>query len=300
MDRADKDKHSGEGARPNLIKGVFSSQTVVKVGTGTTTRRTIQKTYWSVLEKSTGEIEVQPLNKNYVPSGPKRTVDREEFLAQYNPEPEFYFQTVVPRMRELENTVERGEKNRSEGKTYSAEFEFGSALSVDEEHVRANFGLGLTYLDRGEKNKANDIFERLVKLDAAFETEHKHLFNDFGISMRKNGMLDQALDYYQRAVELAQNDEHLHHNIARAYFEKGDIENCLASLKRSLELNPDLAESLMFLKYLEVKGYAKGGRSIKGSLGDLGSVDTSPPVDSGDEGLADEDIFQSTDMKFNV
>ena len=31
-----------------------------------------------------------------------------------------------------------------------------------------------------------EIFHRLVKLDATFETEHKHLFNDFGINLRKN------------------------------------------------------------------------------------------------------------------
>jgi tetratricopeptide (TPR) repeat protein len=299
MDHGDKDKHPGAGARPNLIKGVFSTQSVAKVGTGSTTRRTIQKTYWSVLEKDSGLVEVQPLNKNYVPSGPKREVDKEEFLAQFNPEPEFYFQTVAPRLRELEMTVERGEKNRSEGKTYSAEFEFGTALSVDEEHVRANFGLGLTYLDRGEKNKANDIFERLVKLDAAFEPEHKHLFNDFGISMRKNGMLDQALDYYLRAAELAQDDEHLHHNIARAYFEKGDIENCLASLKRSLELNPDLAESLQFLKFLESKGYLKDGRPVRQpqppdpAPGRASALDSVP-------GDPDDDAPPSSSMKFNI
>lgn len=290
----DQDKHQAENIRQTRIKGIFSSQSVVKVGTGSTTRRTIQKTYWSVQEKDDGIIEVQPLNKNYIPAGPKRTIDKEEFLAQFNPEPEFYVQTVLPRMNELNTTITRGEQNRAEGKTYSAEFEFGHALTVDEENVRANFGLGLTYLDRGEKNKANDIFERLVKLDAAFETEHKHLFNDFGISMRKNGMLDQALDYYLRAAELAQEDDHLYHNIARAYFEKGDIENCLTSLKRSLELNPEMAESLMFLKYLEDKGFSKGGRSVKGAA-------PATAREAGDEDeAAPESAPPPTSMKFDI
>ncbi len=58
------------------IKGVFSTQSVAKVGTGTTQRRTIQKTYWSGDELDDGRIDVQPLNRNYVPSGPKRTIDR--------------------------------------------------------------------------------------------------------------------------------------------------------------------------------------------------------------------------------
>ncbi|MDD3313734.1 MAG: hypothetical protein PHP91_16510, partial [Pseudodesulfovibrio sp.] len=70
------------------IKGVFSTQSVSRVGTGTTQRRTIQKTYWSGGELDDGRFEVQPLNCNYVPSGPKQVVEREEFLSKFNPEPE--------------------------------------------------------------------------------------------------------------------------------------------------------------------------------------------------------------------
>lgn len=258
----EREQRRGEGASHQKIKGIFSTQSVAKVGTGTTSRRTIQKTYWFAEEASEEEMEIQPLNKNYIPSGPKRKVPKEDFLAKFSPEPEFYVSTVFPRIKELESTIVRGERHRSEGRSYSAEFEFGNAVDVDEENVRANFGLGLTYLDRGDKTKANDIFERLVKLDAAFEEEHKHLFNDFGISMRKNGMHEQALDYYLRATELSEHDDHLFHNIARAFFEKGDIEQCVENLKKSLEINPDQEESRLFIEYLEEKGYTQNGEPV--------------------------------------
>lgn len=237
------------------IKGVFSTQTVAKVGTGTTQRRTIQKTYWDVEEQDDGSISVQPLNRNYVPSGPKRSVERDDFLAKFNPEPEFYVSTVYPAIKEMDGAIVRGEKHRERGAAYSAEFEYKQAMAIDEENVRANFGLGLTYLDRGDQVKANDIFERLVGLEAAFETEHKHLFNDFGINMRKNKMYDQALQYYLRAEELVKNDEHLYHNIARCYFEKGNVEGCKKYLLKSLELNPDLEVSKQFWAYLQSRGY---------------------------------------------
>ncbi|GAB7022645.1 tetratricopeptide repeat protein [Salidesulfovibrio brasiliensis] len=243
------------GLGDNRISGVFSTQSVVKVGTGTTQRKTIQKTYWFCEEREDGGIDVQPLNKHYVPSGPKRDVPREEFLEKFSPEPEFYVQTVYPAMQELNDTIVRGEKHRARGAQYSAEFEFKQATNIDEENVRANFGLGLTYLDRGDQAKANDIFKRLVKLDATFETEHKHLFNDFGINLRKNRMYDQALDYYLRAEGLADNrDEHLFHNIARVFYEQGDLEKCAEYLKKSLELNPNLEESKKFWEFLENNG----------------------------------------------
>ena len=149
--------------------------------------------------------------------------------------------------------VARADRHRKRGETFSAEFEYGNALNVDEENIRANFGLGLTYLERGDKAKANDIFERLVKLDAAFETEHKHLFNDFGINLRKQDMYDQAVDYYSRALELTEDDENLHYNIARAYFGIQNYEKALEHLNKALELAPEMKEAQKFITYLKNK-----------------------------------------------
>jgi len=232
------------------IKGIFSTQSIQKVGTGTTTRKTIQKTYWSVDEVEDNLLEIQPLNKNYIPSGPKRKITIEDLLSKFAPEPEFYISTVYPKLQELSRTIQKGERHRDKGEIFSAELEFNEALKVDEENVKANFGLGLTYLDRGESHKANDIFERLVRLDAAFEAEHKHLFNDFGISLRKNKMYDQALDYYRKAETLTDLDENLCYNIARAYFEKENTTECLEYLKKALKLNPGLNEARLFIKYM--------------------------------------------------
>jgi len=237
------------------ITGVFSTKSVSKVGVGTTQRKTIQKHYFMVRELDNDQVEIQFLNKNYVPAGPKRVLDKEEVLEKFSPEPEFYTYTVYPKMRELQKTVARGERHRKLGEAFSAEYEFNNALKVDEENIRANFGLGLTYLDRGETGKAEDIFQRLVKLDAAFESQHKHLFNDFGISLRKNRMLDQCLEYYQRALELTQEDEHLYHNIARVYLEMGNIKDTVEALKKALKINPDFAEAQSFMKYLKQKGH---------------------------------------------
>jgi len=237
------------------IQGVFSAQSMVKSGLGATQRCAIQKTFWSGYELGDGRIEIQPLNRNYIPSGPKQIVERDEFLAKYSPEPEFYMSTVFPAMQEMDDSLARGEENRKSGRPYSAEFEYRRATTVDEVNVRANFGLGLTYLDRGDQNKAQDIFNRIVELDAAFEEEHKHLFNDFGINMRKNKMFDQALQYYLRAAELVDDDEHLFHNIARCYYEMNDIKGCKKYLMRSLTVNPNLRESQLFWEFLKKKGH---------------------------------------------
>ena len=236
------------------IQGIFSSQEVRRVGTGTTTRKTIQKMYWQCVETPAGEIEVQPLNTNYVPSGPKKNISKDEFLKTFSPEPEFYVSNVFPKLKELNKTIARADRHRQNKEYFSAEMEYGNALKVDEENVRANFGLGITYLERGENSKAEDILARVVKLEGAFEQEHKHLFNEFGINLRKNGLLDQAVIYYQRAMELSSQDENLHYNMARAYLEKKQPGEALASLLKGLAINPGQETLVKFLAWMFTKG----------------------------------------------
>ncbi|MBU1001440.1 MAG: tetratricopeptide repeat protein [Proteobacteria bacterium] len=249
IQKKSEDRHIDHGA-DQKIKGVFSTQTIQTVGTGTTTRKTVKKTFWMV-EELEECIEIQPLNVNYVPSGPKRMIPKEDFLEKFSPEPEFYVSTVFPKMNELKESIKKGDKHRTKGETFSAEVEYEHAVNLDEDNVRANFGLGLTYLERGDDTKANDIFERLVKLDAAFELEHKHLFNEFGINLRKNKMYEQSVDYYERAIELASSDENLHYNIARAYYEREQFGECAKHLKMAMNMNNDFAEAAQFMKFLQ-------------------------------------------------
>lgn len=262
------------------ISGVFSTKAGSNVGG--MDKQTLQKAYWFVKELAADIIEVQPLNNHNVPSGLKQTVSKVEFLDNFEPEPEYYVAVVLPKIKELEATIKRGEKHRDRSENYSAEYEFNSAVKIDEQNIRANFGLGLTYLDRRETERANALFKRLVNLDAIYEAKHKHLFNEFGMGLRKNGMIDQALKYYRKAESLCKKDENLYLNIARAYFEKSDIDGCLKYLNKSLKINPSHQEACLFLEYMQEIGYgdtklvkpeknvtSKNNKSIKGPVIDL-------------------------------
>lgn len=241
------------------VRGVFSTQEIRKVGTGTTTRKTVQKTFWFV-EQHGNEIECQPLNTNYVPSGPKRKISMEDLINKFSPEPEFYMNSVYPKMQELQYSVRQGDRYRESGETFAAEYEYSRALKVDEDNVRANFGIGLTYLERGEASKAQDIFERLVKLDAAFEPQHKHLFNEFGINLRKNKMLAESREYYARALQLSPKDENLNMNMARVLLESKDMDGCVDYLLEALRLAPRHEQSLKFMSWLIQKNLIPSGK----------------------------------------
>ncbi len=244
------------------ISGVFSQKKTTKIGTGTTARKTEVLTYFRVEEREGGVIEVQALTNDDVAFGPVTRITRDELLANYMPEPQKSQAKAAPpptpQELEIQKAVARGDKFRKRGETFSAEFEYGKALQLDERNVRANFGIGLCYIDRGEREKAHEVFERLVHLDAAFESEHKHLFNEFGIALRKTGMNAEAMGYYERALALSPLDENLHYNMARAAFDKGDAKAAASSLAACLKLNPEHAEARQFVDFLKRKKLAEG------------------------------------------
>lgn len=239
--------------KQDKIYGVFSSQEIKKVGTGTTTRKTVSKIFWFVEENEDGSITVQSINANYVPTGIKKTITKEQLLEKYSPEPEFYASTVYPKMKELDTTLNNADESRKNGETFTAEFEYNHALKIDVGNVRANFGIGLTYLDRGDTEKAKNIFDRLINLEGAYSEEHKHLFNEFGINLRKSKMYPQAVEYYNRALNLNKSDENLFINLARVYLELKKIDECFEALSAALQLSPKHEIATKFVNWLKDK-----------------------------------------------
>lgn len=235
------------------FRGVFSTQSSAVIGFGATKRKVKQSINVFAEEQPDGTYAVRTLNKHYVPSGRVRVITRDELLADYLPEPDLYMNKVVPIMRRVRENVEAGDGHRAADELMSAEFEYKNALRVDEEHIRATFGLGLTYLDRGELENAKLVCRRLITLEAAFGKEHKHLFNEFGIKMRKHGMYDLALRYYFKAFRLTRTDDHLLYNISRTYCESGNFRIARKFMAQALALNPDFPEAKSLSRFIERK-----------------------------------------------
>ncbi len=233
--------------------GVFSTVRTTRVGFGATSSKVQETIYYLVRELEDGSYETQPLNGNWLPTGFKAVIIKDQLLRQYMPEPEFYTKNVLPKMSELRKALAWGDKYRQQGNHFSAEMEYGKALKLDEDNVRATFGIGICYIERGEKEKADQVFRKLVGMEAAFECEHKHLFNEFGIALRRGEMYEQAIAYYERAVALAPDDENLHFNIARAAYQKGDVRMVYRHVSLCLELNPGHEKALQVKAHLDRK-----------------------------------------------
>lgn len=243
---------SKTGKRPPVV-GVYSQTKISSIGTGTTAKKTEVVSYFFVREREDGSLDVQALGENVV-FGPVKQVPWDDFVDQYMPEPQMSIERAnadAERRAALTKNLARGDKFYRQGKFFSAEHEYGQALLLDEDNVRANFGIGLCCLSRGDKNKAAEVFRRIVALDAAFDLEHKHLFNQFGIALREGGLYDQALEFYGRAAELSPDDENLLYNMGRAAYDKGDHTKAMEHLCSCQSMNPEHEECRRFLKHLD-------------------------------------------------
>lgn len=235
------------------VRGVFSTSVKARIGFGDTRKNVDQRVLFFIIESDDGKFAVQALNHNHVPTGEVRWIDRDRLLKEFVPEPNVFADACAPAMEKLAQTVDRAEDHHRNGELYSAESEYKNALKIDEAHVRATFGLGMTYLDRGESDKGDLVFRRIAAMKTALDPEHKHLFNEFGLKLRKARLYTQALKHYARAYKLAPNDEHLLYNMARAFFDKGSLKQAETFLLKSIALNPDFTEARKMLALVRSK-----------------------------------------------
>lgn len=240
-----------------VILGVYSLKKTTEIGLGDSMTKRETLSYWYARQLGPETFEVQPLNIYHVPSGVKQEVGTKEFLKNYNPEPQYYKSNTVPALQSLAAKIAKGQELFDQGQLDQAEKQFLKSLMIDDQNVKANYGLGQVYTEKQEFDKLRKVLNTLLYIDAAFAQEHREQFNSFGISLRKNKCYDESIRFYARALELNAMDEHVYFNMARAYYEKGAMEECLTNLNIALAVNPDFAEAKKFLEFCQKNPSAK-------------------------------------------
>lgn len=196
---------------------------------------------------------MQPLNAHSVPSGHTKTIEADEFLQYYTPELEYYKENTLPAMQSLKEKLDQGRRYFRMGNLSSAELQFCKAVLMDDINLEANLQLGQVYAEQQEYTKLRGVMDKLMANDDLFKEKQRHQFNEFGISLRKQGMLDDAIRFYRKALEVNDMDEHLHFNIARAFYDKNLKDECLEHLYDAIRINPAFMEASQFLDMVEAE-----------------------------------------------
>jgi len=180
-------------------------------------------------------------------------VSKEDFLLYYTPELSYYQDNTLPCLETLQKKVRMGRRYFNLGQLDRAEEVFCGAVLLQDDNVEGNLGLSQVYAEQQEYTKLRRMLDKLLNIDEVFREEQRHRFNEFGINLRKKKLFDDAIRFYTKALEVHEEDENLHFNIARAYHCKGLGRPCCDHLNRALELNPGMPEAQSFLKLIQTE-----------------------------------------------
>jgi len=106
--------------------------------------------------------------------------------------------------------------------------------------------------------KALDIFGENV------DSADMHLFNNLAIELRKQGKPQEALGVYQQALSINPVSDAIHYNMALAYDGLGEMDSCIRSINKALDLNPGLYEKNYVAAYNIGRIFLKAGDVPKG------------------------------------
>jgi len=231
-------------------EGVYLEAINGTIGIGNTAQKAEMRNYYLARVIAEDLIQVQLLDMDDNPLHIKEEMDPEEFHRRFRFQPDYFKNKKSPTEKKIDEAVARGDEHYTRKEYNSAEFEYGKALKLDEDDVRANFGIGKVYLAQGDIAQAKEVFEKLSKIEAVFEEKNKHIFNELGIELRRMGQYDQAIAYYAKAISFVKDDENLFYNIARANLERGNKEQARQFLDQALSLNPGLQAAKRLLEGL--------------------------------------------------
>ena len=239
------------------IKGIFFEETTITLGTGHTKKTQRVKNYCRAEQLDDDLIQVTYLGNEGQPTGIVIKMPYDEFMSKYTFEPDYKVKTKEE--RETDKHIALAEKHRSRNEFNSAEWEYNSALKIDPDSIRANFGVGTLYMEMGQVDKAKNVFQKLSQIEAIFEEENKHIFNEFGIELRKANMVEEALANYMKAIEISPGDENLYFNVARLYYDTKDWANALKWIEKSISINPNSREAKQFESLIRREMLEQGG-----------------------------------------
>ncbi len=155
---------------------------------------------------------------------------------------------------------------------------FERALADDPESAEALYGLGSSMLELSNVTGARQNFERATKAKAGYPDTLPNAWNNLGLLATREGRMEDAVGYFQRAleinpnhlvaldnlgnayrrlrlwadaqrvfqhtVEIAPEDAEGHYGLGMVYAQNGDSDVALRELQKALAIRPDYPEAL--------------------------------------------------------
>ncbi|MBQ9537041.1 MAG: hypothetical protein IJU79_04530 [Desulfovibrionaceae bacterium] len=192
---------------------------------------------------------LQELNEAYTPTGTVNITNSSIFQEYFVHEPHILAMPLSkPQVSEQKlraavapKPVDQSEKQR-----------INEALArAAEEALRANFAEAIANLSQPTlRNKAIRAIKKIAEQEDGIVPQHKHMFRDFSVSLRKKSLPEIALLFATRNVKLAPEDDHAHFNAARIYAILERFDDAIGELHTALDLEGEAADTAIYQKML--------------------------------------------------
>lgn len=195
--------------------------------------------------------EVYPLVINYTPGEERALLDAmrellEELQKALNDEVQVEAQAMVARKQQ---ELDKGQTHLENEEWDQAKATFDQLVNDFGGDTDLKADIADRYLNAGRYKEAFHMLDDALKDDP----NAIHLYNRIGMVLRKMKDYETAEKYYLKALTLTSDDEYLHYNVGRLYYDWKKWAKMAQSAQNAININPDFGEAAKMLKFAQKK-----------------------------------------------
>jgi tetratricopeptide (TPR) repeat protein len=242
----DKDGKPIQGAK---VTAVFDQP-----GGSTFETTTDKKGEWVFMGVGTGNWLVTAAAKGYLPvtvstyarqleKNPKVTLKLEKQAAG----------SGVVQDEATFQALEEGNAFFKDGKYDTALTMYEEFLAKNPGAYQVLLNIGDCYREKGELDAAIQKYNQLVEQSASDAAMGKTMgakgLAAIGLCFLKQGKLAESQDYFKKSIEMAPQDENLPYNVAEIYFSNQQIDDAIRYFDMAIQIKPDWPDPYLRLAY---------------------------------------------------
>lgn len=214
--------------------GVYSGKSLVQSSDGKRVKR-----FYFVWDLGNACYAAQGLDNSFTPIEKPRLLSQAQLKANLKLEPGILAAPIsTPDFRRIEAALSTKHVATELTDASIQELEKARRAKQVEADLRNNFDKALRALSRPRDRKgALAAITQIAESTEGIVPAHKHMFRDFGVSLRKKSLPELAVNCAQRVLELAPNDDHAHFNMARLLSHMGMYDEAEAHLLKAIKLD---------------------------------------------------------------
>jgi tetratricopeptide (TPR) repeat protein len=103
----------------------------------------------------------------------------------------------------------------------------------------AHNDLGYALLQKGRVDEAITYFQKALQINPDYAEAH----NNLGNILLKMGKVDEAITHYQKALQIKPDNAVIRNNLGNALLVMGKVDEAITHYQKTLQINPDYAEA---------------------------------------------------------